>query len=212
MQNPQMYIDHPQAPRPGHKFNGYYFKYPNEQGYQGMVSTIADDPPTLNWLYADKHTGAVCYAGRKDTEGHIIGPWGWSEDEQFLVMDDDDWRFIAVEEDVPPAEDGGGGETSGDADGDPNKKKKKQAKQGSRAKCWAVYLSRDRDGYLKPKAERPKEGADSEEEEEDSEDSEDDDEDVRFTHKWAPIKLVRKLQLGVQSGWEKGPRPAHQRQ
>lgn len=195
----QMYIDHPQAPQPGHKFNGYYFKYPSEQGYQGMVSTISDDPPMLNWLYVDKHTGAVRYAGRKDTEGHIIGPWAWSEDEQFLVIDDDDWRFIAVEEDVPAEDDGTAAA----------EQKGGRTKQGSRGKCWAVYLSRDQDGYLKPKAERPQEGGDSEEEEDSEEDEE---EDVRFTHKWAPIKLVRKLQLGVQSGWEKGPRPAHQRQ
>lgn len=205
-----MYIDHPDAPRPGHKFNGYYFKYPSEQGYQGMVSTIADDPPMLNWMYVDKHTGAIRYAGRKDTEGHIIGPWGWSEDEQFLVIDDDDWRFIAVEEDVPDEVEG---ETASDAqqeEGD----REKTTKQGNggvgKPKCWAVYLSRDQNGYLKPKAEQPKEGEDSEDEE--SEEEDDEEEDVRFTHKWVPIKLVRKLQLGVQSGWEKGPRPAHQRQ
>lgn len=207
-----MYIDHPDAPLPGHKFNGYYFKYPSEQGYQGMVSTIADDPPTLNWLYVDKHTGAVCYAGRKDTEGHIIGPWGWSEDEQFLVIDDDDWRFIAVEEDVPDEAEGetisgAQQEEEGAKQGNGGSGKKKKQKK---VKCWAVYLSRDQNGYLKPKAEQPKEGEDSEDEE--SEDSEDEEEDVRYTSKWAPIKLVRKLQLGVQSGWEKGPRPAHQRQ
>lgn len=205
-----MYIDHPDAPRPGHKFNGYYFKYPSEQGYQGMVSTIADDPPMLNWMYVDKHTGAVRYAGRKDTEGHIIGPWGWSEDEQFLVIDDDDWRFIAVEEDEPEEVEG---ETASDAqhEGEAEGRKAKQGNGGRlKTKCWAVYLSRDQNGYLKPKAEQPKEGEDSEEEE--SEDEDEEEEDVRFTHKWAPIKLVRKLQLGVQSGWEKGPRPAHQRQ
>jgi hypothetical protein len=95
-----MWIDHPDAPFPGHKFNGYYFKYPSEQGYQGLVSTIQDDPPMLNWLYVDKDTGMIKYGSRKDTTGHVVGPWGWSEDEQFLTFDEDDWRFIAVEVEV----------------------------------------------------------------------------------------------------------------
>lgn len=197
-----MYIDHPQAPRPGHKFNGYYFKYPSEQGYQGMVSTISDDPPMLNWLFVDKDTGAIRYGSRKDSEGHVIGPWGWTEDEQYLVIDGDDWRFMAVEEDVPPEPKADGGETGMDEE-DENQKDLETGK------CWAVYLSRDRDGSLKPKAERPQEGEDSDEE---SEDEEDEPLDVRYTHKWVPIRLMRKLQLGVESGWLKGPRPAHQRQ
>lgn len=175
-----MWIDHPQAPRPGHKFNGYYFKYPSEQGYQGMVSTISDDPPMLNWMYVDKDTGAVRYGSRKDTIGHVVGPWGWSEDEQLLTMDEDDWRFIAVEEEVPVA----AGEDGGCDDEDQEYET-----------CWAVYLSRDRDGSLKPRAERANE---------DDEEDEDEGADVRYTHKWAPIRLLRKLQLGVDSSWVKG--------
>lgn len=163
-----MWIDHPQAPLPGHKFNGYYFKYPSEQGYQGLVSTISDDPPMLNWVYADKDTGAIRYAGRKDTEGHVVGPWGWTEDEKFLTIDEDDWRFIAVEVEV-----------------------------GAGKKCWEVFLSRDRDGSLKPKAERGQDGEANEEEEEPF--------DPRFSsYRWAPIKLLRKLQLGVDSHWVGG--------
>lgn len=171
-----------------------------------MVSTISDDPPMLNWLYVDKDTGAIRYGSRKDSEGHVIGPWGWSEDEQFLVIDGDDWRFIAVEEDVPPppAPKADCEAPGNQADGGEDEKKQEM----ETGKCWAVYLSRDRDGSLKPKAERPQEGEDRDE------DSEDEDEplDVRYTSKWAPIRLVRKLQLGVESGWLKGPRPAHQRQ
>lgn len=164
-----MWIDHPQAPLPGYKFNGYYFKYPSEQGYQGLVSTISDDPPMLNWMYADKDTGAMQYGSRKDTVGHIVGPWGWSEDEQFLTIDEDDWRFIAVEVEV--------------------------AAGGQARKCWEVFLSRDRDGSLKPRAEK--------EQEEDEE--EDEPFDPRLSsYRWAPIKLLRKLQLGVDSKYVGG--------
>lgn len=180
-----MYIDHPAAPRPGHKFNGYYFKYPSEQGYQGLVSTIQEDPPMLNWMYVDKDTGAVRYGSRKDTVGHVIGPWSWSEDEEFLTMDGDDWRFIAVEEDVPPPP---------TVDGDTTTTSDQETGQ----RCWAVYLSRDQDGSLKPKAERGQGGEGEEEEEEN------DPIDVRYTHPWAPIRLQRKLQLGVNSHYVGG--------
>lgn len=172
-----------------------------------MVSTISDDPPMLNWIFVDKDSGAIRYGSRKDSEGHVIGPWGWTEDEQFLIIDGDDWRFMAVEEDVPPDQPrADGGETANEQNGEDED----QEDLEGNGKCWAVYLSRDRDGSLKPKAERPQEGEDSDEDSED----EDEDEplDVRYTHKWVPIRLMRKLQLGVESGWLKGPRPAHQRQ
>lgn len=198
-----MYIDHPDAPRPGHKFNGYYFKYPSEQGYQGLVSTIQDDPPMLNWMYVDKDTGAVRYGSRKDTVGHVIGPWAWSEDEQFLTMDGDDWRFIAVEEDVPsppppPPVATNEGETTNEQQ---QHEDEDEDAQETRQKCWAVYLSRDRDGSLKPKAERGQQGG---EEGEDSETNDSEPIDVRYTHRWAPIRLLRKLQLGVNSHYVGG--------
>lgn len=194
-----MYIDHPQAPRPGHKFNGYYFKYPSEQGYQGLVSTIQDDPPMLNWMYVDKDTGAVRYGSRKDTVGHVFGPWAWSEDEEYLTMDGDDWRFIAVEEDVPRPPTTLDGETTGDQQQQPLDEEDDD--QETRQKCWAVYLSRDRDGSLKPKAERCQ-GGEDEGEEDETDDS--DPIDVRYTHPWAPIRLQRKLQLGVNSHYVGG--------
>jgi len=82
----------------GHRFNGYYFTYPGEEGHRGLVSTIADDPPMLNWVYVSAETRAMRYAGRKETVGHVIGPWGWSEDENFLVLEGDADSFIAVRE------------------------------------------------------------------------------------------------------------------
>ncbi|KAF3767045.1 hypothetical protein M406DRAFT_254826 [Cryphonectria parasitica EP155] len=162
----RMYIDHPAAPVPAHKFNGYYFKYPSEQGYQGLVSTISDDPPMLNWLYVDKDTGAIRYGSRKETVDHVVGPWGWSEDEKLLAIDEDDWRFIAVEEDLPlpkrPSAAAAAAATEGEGEG-----------QGGG-------------------------------EDEDDEENEDDGPDVRYTHNWAPIRLLRKLQLGVDSSYVKG--------
>lgn len=49
----------------------------------------------LNWLYINKDSHAVGYGARKDTVGHVIGPWGWSADEQFLTMQGKDDVFVA---------------------------------------------------------------------------------------------------------------------
>ncbi|KAM6485717.1 hypothetical protein HDV62DRAFT_259002 [Trichoderma sp. SZMC 28011] len=80
---------------PGYAFCGYYFTYPSEEKHLGLVTTISDDPPMLNWMYINKDTHAVEYGGRKDTLGHVIGPWGWSEDESFLTVQGKDECFVA---------------------------------------------------------------------------------------------------------------------
>jgi hypothetical protein len=89
----------------GHKFTGYYFTYPGEEGHRGIVSTISDDPPMLNWIFVSAETRAVRYGGRKDSVGHVIGPWSWTEDEKFLILEGDGDGFIVVWEE---GEDGGG--------------------------------------------------------------------------------------------------------
>ncbi|KAM0453601.1 hypothetical protein ACHAPV_008935 [Trichoderma viride] len=80
---------------PGYAFCGYYFTYPSEEQHLGLVSTISDDPPMLNWLYINKDSHAVGYGARKDTVGHVIGPWGWTADEQFLTIQGKDDVFVA---------------------------------------------------------------------------------------------------------------------
>ncbi|KDN61092.1 hypothetical protein CSUB01_07045 [Colletotrichum sublineola] len=87
------------APAPGHKFSGYYFNYPCEEQYRGLVSTISDDPPMLNWIYVDADTRAMRHGGRKDTVDHVIGPWGWTEDEKYLSLRGSGLGFVAVLED-----------------------------------------------------------------------------------------------------------------
>jgi hypothetical protein len=83
---------------PGHKFTGYYFTYPSEAQQLGLVSTIADDPPMLNWLFVDKDTNMVRHGGRQDTlGGHTVGPWFWSDDEQWLTLEGDSFQFVAVQ-------------------------------------------------------------------------------------------------------------------
>ncbi|KAH7250743.1 hypothetical protein FSOLCH5_000088 [Fusarium solani] len=100
----KFYINFPDNPVDGYKFLGWYFKYPSEEGHLGLVSMVSDDPPALNWIYVDKDTHAVTYGGRKDTVGHVIGPWGWSEDDRFLTLEGDHDSFVAVREEGPDGE------------------------------------------------------------------------------------------------------------
>jgi hypothetical protein len=91
-------VNHPSSPVQGHKFTGYYFTYPGEEGHQGLVSTIAEDPPILNWIFVCAETRALRFGGRKDSVGHVTGPWGWSPDEKFVTLEGGSDDFLAVKE------------------------------------------------------------------------------------------------------------------
>jgi hypothetical protein len=83
---------------PGHKFTGYYFTYPSEAKHLGLVSTIADDPPMLNWIFVNKDSGLLRHGGRQETlGGHTIGPWHWTDDEKWLTLEGDASRFVAAQ-------------------------------------------------------------------------------------------------------------------
>ncbi|KAM7203834.1 hypothetical protein V8F20_003840 [Naviculisporaceae sp. PSN 640] len=93
----RLWIDHPSFPMPGHKFTGYYFMYPSEAQQLGLVSTIADDPPMLNWIFVDKDNNLMRHGGRQETlGGHVVGPWYWTDDEEWLTLDKNANEFIAV--------------------------------------------------------------------------------------------------------------------
>lgn len=80
---PQLYLNVPSDEFPDghpedHPFAGYFLPFPDHdwgrQG-EGMVSTICNDPPQLNWIYVDRDTCEVKYGLRIDAEPHIVGPW-----------------------------------------------------------------------------------------------------------------------------------------
>lgn len=91
-------------PATGHKFCGFYFKYPSEEGHLGLVSTVSSETPMLNWIYVDRDTHAVRYGTRKETVGHIIGPWGFNDNETLLTLDGSTGGFIAKREPFQGAE------------------------------------------------------------------------------------------------------------
>lgn len=51
----------------------------------------------LNWIFVDDETLQLRYGSKSDSLGNLIGPWGWTEDERLLVLDDLE-GFVAVKE------------------------------------------------------------------------------------------------------------------
>lgn len=86
--------------KPLHPFSGYFIPYPNSN-FEGLVSTISDEPPQLNWIYLD--TGSdmfqISHGLRVEAEKGLTGPWDaradGNGDIRFLL---ENWEgFIAVE-------------------------------------------------------------------------------------------------------------------
>jgi hypothetical protein len=81
-----------------HPFAGYFLPYP-EQTWgrlgEGLVSTIQDEPPQLNWIYVDVETHEVKYGNRIESQDHIVGPWDCTKIDRRLTLEG--WEgFLAV--------------------------------------------------------------------------------------------------------------------
>ncbi|RFU24718.1 hypothetical protein B7463_g11620, partial [Scytalidium lignicola] len=80
----------------GHPFMGYYLPYPDSQ-YEGLVSTITDEAPIMNWIYADRETYEVKYGVRNDAQPNVTGPFDCTRQDHRLTLEG--WEgFVAVEE------------------------------------------------------------------------------------------------------------------
>ncbi|KAL1596494.1 hypothetical protein SLS60_009141 [Paraconiothyrium brasiliense] len=90
----------PKLNPPLHAFAGFYIQYPDDERFppeRGLVSTISDDPPMLNWLYCDRKTYELKYGNRSASITQIVGEWDWTEDESALTLDG--WEgFVAIDE------------------------------------------------------------------------------------------------------------------
>lgn len=90
-----------------HPFSGYYLPIPwigdrwKKAGFrngEGMVTTISDDPPFLNWVYLDSNTYEVKYGIRVEAEPHHVGPWDCTPIDRRLTFEG--WEgFVIVQED-----------------------------------------------------------------------------------------------------------------
>ncbi|KAH9999709.1 hypothetical protein F4779DRAFT_605251 [Xylariaceae sp. FL0662B] len=77
-------------------FSGYFLPYP-DSSYEGVVTTISDDPPMLNWIYVDKNTYEVKYGVRAYAQDNITGPFDCTRQDRRMTLEG--WEgFCAVEE------------------------------------------------------------------------------------------------------------------
>ncbi|EMF14834.1 uncharacterized protein SEPMUDRAFT_132410 [Sphaerulina musiva SO2202] len=91
-----------------HPFSGYFLPYPHDDVAQswrkagfrkaeGMVTTISNDPPFLNWVYVDCDSHEVKFGKRDEVEGHRLGPFDVTKTDRRLTFEG--WEgFVAVQE------------------------------------------------------------------------------------------------------------------
>lgn len=94
----QLYVDtgthHDQAF--GHPFAGYYLPYP-ESNASGLVSTICDEPPIMNWIYVDRWSYELKFGNRAWADDNWPVPWDCSRQDRRLTFGG--WEgFLAVKE------------------------------------------------------------------------------------------------------------------
>jgi len=85
-----------------HPFAGYFLPFPDQnwgRKGEGLVSTISDDPPQLNWIYVDQDTYEIKYGNRIESEPHIVGPWDCTRIDKRITLEN--WEgFMAVREET----------------------------------------------------------------------------------------------------------------
>jgi hypothetical protein len=79
-----------------HPFAGYFLPYPDTTPpYEGLVSTITDEAPIMNWIFVDRSTYEVCYGVRADAQPNMTGPFDCTRQDRRLTFDK--WEgFCAV--------------------------------------------------------------------------------------------------------------------
>ncbi|KAF2631860.1 hypothetical protein BU25DRAFT_358194, partial [Macroventuria anomochaeta] len=80
----------------GHMYAGYYLPYPDTK-YEGLVTTITDVAPIMNWVYIDRETHEAKYGVRADAQPNLTGPFDCTRQDRRLTFDG--WEgWCAVEE------------------------------------------------------------------------------------------------------------------
>ncbi|KAF3006878.1 hypothetical protein E8E13_010944 [Curvularia kusanoi] len=80
----------------GHTYAGYYLPYPDTK-YEGLVTTITEAAPIMNWVYVDATTHEVKYGVRADAQPNLTGPFDCTRQDRRLTFDG--WEgWCAVEE------------------------------------------------------------------------------------------------------------------
>lgn len=80
----------------GHTYAGYYLPYPDEK-YEGLVTSITDVAPIMNWVYIDRDTHEAKYGVRAEAQANLTGPFDCTRQDRRLTFDG--WEgWCAVEE------------------------------------------------------------------------------------------------------------------
>lgn len=80
----------------GHPFAGYYLAYP-DTNYVGLVSTITDEAPIMNWVFVHRETYELKFGTRQFSEGNFTGPFDCTRQDRRLTFGG--WEgFCAVKE------------------------------------------------------------------------------------------------------------------
>ncbi|KAF2853189.1 hypothetical protein T440DRAFT_368018, partial [Plenodomus tracheiphilus IPT5] len=82
----------------GHPYAGYYLPYPDSK-YEGLVTTITDAAPIMNWVYIDRDTHQVRYGVRADAQPNLTGPFDCTRQDRRLTFDG--WEGWCAVEEVP---------------------------------------------------------------------------------------------------------------
>ncbi|KAL4774658.1 VPS28 protein-domain-containing protein [Aspergillus nidulans var. acristatus] len=106
LRNNKVYIDDPNPANrkvESHTGQAFYIDYPEPDHMKdlkrglGLVSTIQDNPPMLNWIYCDKETHELKYGNRTQSCEHVPAPWDWTDNEMTIILERS-WGFYAVKE------------------------------------------------------------------------------------------------------------------
>jgi hypothetical protein len=80
----------------GHPFAGYYLPYPDSNS-SGLVSTICDKPPVMNWIYVDRWSYELKFGNRAWADDNWPIPWDCTRQDRRLTFGG--WEgFLAVKE------------------------------------------------------------------------------------------------------------------
>ncbi|KAF2261978.1 hypothetical protein CC78DRAFT_583080 [Lojkania enalia] len=82
----------------GHPYAGYYLPYP-DVSYEGLVTTITDEAPIMNWVYVDKDTYELKYGVRANAQPNFTGPFDCTRQDRRLTFDG--WEGWCAVEEIP---------------------------------------------------------------------------------------------------------------
>lgn len=80
----------------GHPFEGYYLAYPGTT-HAGLVSSITEEAPIMNWIYMDALTYEMKFGTRQWAEGNLTGPFDCTRQDRRMTLAGYE-GFVAVKE------------------------------------------------------------------------------------------------------------------